>query len=150
MRCQTRRAGLDDLDALATLFDRYRQFYQYPSDLALSRHYLQQRLQSDESIIFIAENEAGIGLCQLYPTFCSLDAAPILTLYDLFVDPEIRGSGAGKALMLAAQQYATDSGVSRMDLSTADDNLQAQGLYESLGWQADEIYRQYSWVPGRG
>ena len=80
----------------------------------------------------------------MYPTFCSVAAASIYILYDLFVLPEIRKSGAGKALLLAAEQHAAREGFARMDLTTAKTNLRAQSLYESLGWIRDEDFYTYS------
>jgi ribosomal protein S18 acetylase RimI-like enzyme len=94
----------------------------------------------------VAQNsdEKLIGFCQIYPSFCSVAAAKIGVLYDLFVDNSARKTGAGRALMLAAHEYAATNGMARLDLSTAKDNLTAQALYESLGWQRDEIFYAYS------
>lgn len=140
-----RRATLKDLEQLAGLFDGYRQFYEQPSDVALAQGYLQQRLERDESVIFVAEADDAtlLGFCQLYPTFCSVAAQPIIVLYDLFVSPDVRRTGAGKALMLAAQAYGAEQGVSRLELATAIDNLPGQALYESLGWERDTDFYHY-------
>ena len=71
-------------------------------------------------------------------------AAPILVLYDLFVDPDYRRLRVGQALMLSARDHAKKVGVLRMELATAVTNHQAQALYESLGWQRDEDFYHYS------
>lgn len=143
---RTRRAVIGDLDAIAPLFDAYRQFYKQPPDLALARSYLQERMQRGESVIFVAEDDAGrmVGFTQLYPTFCSVRAAPTFVLYDLFVAPEARGSGAGRALMQAAEAYAAGTGAARLELSTAKTNTVAQSLYESQGWARDEAFYVYN------
>lgn len=142
-----RRAEAADLDALAELFDAYRRFYEQPADVALARRFLAERLANDESIVFIAPRAGGTGLagfCQLYPSFCSVAAAPIRVLYDLFVAPEARGQGVAQALMQAAEADARGAGCVRLDLSTAHTNRRAQALYESRGWQRDEVFRVYS------
>ena len=141
-----RLATLQDLEALAQLFDAYRQFYEQATDIELATTFIKDRLNHQDSIIFVALNSAQalIGFCQLYPTFCSVIAAPICVLYDLYVDSTTRKSGAGKALMLAAQEYAANNGFKRLDLSTAKTNLNAQALYESLGWVRDEIFYSYN------
>jgi ribosomal protein S18 acetylase RimI-like enzyme len=140
-----RRAVLDDVDTLAPLFDAYRRFYEQPGDVALASAWLHTRLERGESVVFIAEADgAAIGFCQLYPAWCSVAAAPTFVLYDLFVDDDLRRGGAGRALMLAAQAFARDAGAVRLDLSTARTNACAQSLYESLGWQRDEVYLTYS------
>jgi ribosomal protein S18 acetylase RimI-like enzyme len=141
----TRRATLDDLDALAPLFDAYRRFYQQPGDVALAGAYLHARMERGESVILVAESDGTLlGFCQLYPTWCSVAAAPIFVLYDLFVDAGVRRAGVGRALMLAAQAFGRAAGAVRLDLGTARANTRAQALYESLGWQRDDVYLTYS------
>lgn len=143
---RTRRAATGDLDAIAPLFDAYRQFYQQPADLALARRYIQERMHRGESVIIVAEDSAGrmVGFTQLYPTFCSVRAAPTFVLYDLFVAPEARGTGAGRALMQAAEAYAAAAGAARLELSTAKTNTIAQSLYESQGWNQDDAFYVYN------
>jgi ribosomal protein S18 acetylase RimI-like enzyme len=140
-----RRAVLEDVDALAPLFDAYRRFYEQPGDVALASAFLHARLERGESVILLAEDAGeAVGLCQLYPTWCSVAAAPIFVLYDLFVDAGARRGGVGRALMLAAQAFAREAGAVRLDLTTARTNAQAQALYESLGWQRDDVYLSYN------
>ena len=140
-----RHATLDDLDQLAPLFDAYRRFYEQPGDVARASAFLHDRLERDESTILVAE-DAGqlVGFCQLYPTWCSVEAARIFVLYDLFVDDGARRGGVGRQLMLAAQAFAREAGAVRLDLSTARTNAKAQALYESLGWQRDDVYFVYN------
>lgn len=145
-----RPAGLADLDAVAALFDAYRQFYAQAPDRARAAAFIQARMQAGESVILLAERvpPAGpaepVGFCQLYPTFCSVEAAPIFVLYDLFVAPEARRGGLGAALLRAAEARARQDGRKRMDLTTAHDNHAAQRLYESLGWVHDTVFRTYT------
>ena len=46
--------------------------------------------------------------------------------------------------MLAAHNYATNNSMARLDLSTAKNNLEAQALYESLGWVRDDVFYTYN------
>jgi len=143
-----RRATPADLDALGVLFDAYRRFYDQPADLPRARAFVEARLARGESVVFVADTGAGLaGFCQLYPTWCSVEAGPIFVLYDLFVADEARRGGTGRALMLAAQAHAREAGAVRLDLTTAHTNTRAQALYESLGWKRDEAFRTYSIVP---
>ena len=95
-----------DVAAIAHLFDAYRQFYQYPPDLALANRYIAERIEKADSLILLAQDASAqaLGFCQLYPTFCSLEAKPIYALYDLYVAPAARGAGIGNLLLLAAEQ----------------------------------------------
>ncbi len=142
----TRIATLADLDVVAELFDAYRRFYLQPSDLGLAKSFLTARLRNKESVVILAINAAHevVGFCQLYPTFCSVEAKPIYTLYDLFVAPAERRSGAGSILLRAAEKLAAANGMARMDLTTARSNKPAQATYEALGWVRDEVFFAYS------
>ncbi len=142
-----RRATVDDIDTLAPLFDAYRRFYEQPGDIALASAFLHARLERDESVVFVAEDGGqALGFFQLYPAWCSLTPGPIFILSDLFVDPDARRGGVGRALMRAAQDFGRAAGAVRLELTTAHANLRAQALYESLGWQRDEIFRTYTFA----
>ena len=143
-----RLATLPDLPAVAALFDAYRQFYDQPADAALALRFIGERMRNAESVILVAQaadaTESIVGFCQLYPGFCSVIAQPVYTLYDLYVAPQARQSGAGRALMQAAHEHARQHGFARLDLSTARTNHAAQSLYESLGWVRDEVFLVYN------
>ena len=70
-------------------------------------------------------------------------AARTYLLYDLFVTPAARGTGAGRALMEAAEAYARETGAARLELQTAKTNVIGQALYESCGWLRDEAFYVY-------
>ena len=141
-----REATLNDLAAVAGLFDAYRQFYELAPDEPAARTYVRERLTNQDSVILVAAEDSGAlrGFCQLYPSRCSLLGAPIYILYDLYVDASARGSGAGKALMMAATERARRDGKARMELQTARTNHSARALYQSLGWQLDETFLTYT------
>ena len=143
---KTRPAEARDLDAVAVLFDAYRQFYEMPADLPLARRYLDERFRRGESVILVAEDATGelVGFTQLYPAFCSVLADRTFVLYDLFVTPVARGTGAGRALMEAAEAHARAAGAARLELQTAKTNKIGQSLYETCGWKRDELFYVYA------
>lgn len=149
MSLHIRSATLDDLHLVAPLFDAYRQFYEQAPDLSAATSFIQSRMVSNESVILLAQDgiDAGaqtVGFCQLYPSFCSVEAAPIYVLYDLFVSPLARQNGVGRALLRTAAALAHERGMARMDLTTARTNLKAQALYESEGWTQDRVFLAYN------
>ncbi|WP_281176995.1 GNAT family N-acetyltransferase [Paraburkholderia bannensis] len=135
-----------DLDEMAQLFSDYRVFYEQPRNPDLAKQFIAERSRAGESVILVADSGHGelLGFCQLYPTFCSVAAAPIYVLYDLFVSPAARRSGVATRLLQAAAARARADGKVRMDLTTAKTNLQAQALYESLGWTRDDVFFTYN------
>jgi ribosomal protein S18 acetylase RimI-like enzyme len=142
---RVRPAQARDLDQAARLFDAYRQFYGRPADLPAARAFLRARLQHRESTLLVAESDAVLcGFTQLYPTFCSVAAAPIFILYDLFVEPAARRRGVGRALLRAGRAHAQACGAVRLELATARSNAPAQALYEAEGWLRDDQFLRYS------
>jgi ribosomal protein S18 acetylase RimI-like enzyme len=146
MSITIREANVSDAPAVAELFDSYRQFYEQPPDLALARRFIGDRLANGDSVVLVADAATSglIGFCQLYPTFCSVEAKPIYALYDLFVLPAARQAGVGRQLLLAAGAKAAKDGKARMDLTTARTNKGAQALYEACGWVRDDVFLAYS------
>jgi GNAT superfamily N-acetyltransferase len=138
------RAELNDLDALVPLFDGYRQFYGQPSDPAGARAFLADRLKRGESVIFLAVVDGAIvGFTQLYPSFSSVSMKRLWVLNDLFVAPDARKSGAGRALLERAERWAAETGAKGLTLSTQITNLTAQRLYEACGWTQDDEFTHY-------
>ena len=141
-------ATLSDLDEIVPLFDGYRVFYRQSSDLAATRAFLHERLSRGESVIYLARVGArAAGFAQLYPTFGSVSLGTRWILNDLFVDPAHRRHGLGRALTLRAMQHTRDTDAHQLMLLTEHSNTAAQRLYESLGWQLDQMYRRYTWKP---
>lgn len=145
MSFEIRRASFHDLDALVPLFDAYRRFYGQPADEPGARAFLTERLRLEESTVLLARDAQGraLGFTQLYPLFSSVRMARTWLLNDLFVAAEARRQGVAKALLQAAATQARNRGAASLSLSTAHDNLSAQALYESLGWQRELAFRQY-------
>ncbi|KAF1714026.1 GNAT family N-acetyltransferase [Pseudoxanthomonas yeongjuensis] len=134
-----RRATVDDVDAIAPLFDRYRMFYQQPSDPALAQRFIGERLQRGESVIFLAEVGGKVaGFTQLFPSFSSVRAGRAFVLNDLYVDIAARRLGVARALVQAATDFARNEGAIRLELETDHDNRSAQALYRQMGWELYE------------
>ena len=146
---QIREARSGDLPALGRLFDEYRQFYKLPTDVDKATGYLEARLAAGDSVVLVAAEASGqlLGFTQLYPTWCSLLAGPVYVLYDLYVSPRARRHGVARALLEAAADRARRDGKLRMTLSTAKTNVNAQALYESLGWERDNEFYVYNLSP---
>ena len=133
------------IEKVGKLFDLYRQFYKYDSNLNESTNYIKERINKKESKIFIAINKTNeaIGFVQLYETFGSLDLGKILILYDLYVIKDQRKNKIGRQLMLKSHKYAKKINAKRIQLSTATDNFIGQSLYESLGYVKDADFYTY-------
>ncbi|EMT5434751.1 MULTISPECIES: GNAT family N-acetyltransferase [Stenotrophomonas] len=142
MKTHTRVASAEDLEQVAMLFDKYRQFYAQPADLPLARQFMHARLSEGDSLVLVAEADGDrlVGFTQLYPLFDSISARPSFVLYDLYVDRPARRTGVARTLMINAVEEARRRGAARIELQTAKDNAAAQALYAGLGWQRDEDF----------
>ena len=130
------KANTEHISEVARLFDLYRQFYDCESDSALATQFIKERIENDESDIFLTiENNHACGFVQLYPSFCSIQAAKIFILEDLYVEAQYRKTGLGESLMQRAAQWAREKGAARLDLLTAKTNNAGQSLYEKLGYR---------------
>ena len=141
---ELRRADFRDLAELVPLFDAYRQFYAQPSDPARAERFLRERLEKNESVIFLAFDDGkAVGFVQLYASFWSVAACRSWILNDLFVVPSHRKHGVGRALLERARAHAEATGAGGLSLATQHTNHNAQRLYESLGWLKDTEFFHY-------
>jgi len=139
------KANVNHIKQVGELFDLYRQFYKYVSNIKDSTDYISERMKNNESIIFFATNKQkeAMGFVQLYETFGSLDLGKIIILYDLYVKKDHRKNKIGRQLMLKSHEYAKNINAKRIQLSTATDNFIGQSLYESLGYVKDADFYTY-------
>lgn len=138
------RATINELNFLTELFDSYRVFYQQESNLEGARDFLKERLENEDSVVFIAYDEANpIGFVQLYPTYSSVSMKKSWILNDLFVHETARKKGFGEKLMKKAIEFAEETGTKGLLLETGQDNVTAQRLYEKIGFKKESTYFYY-------
>ncbi|MBD1379298.1 GNAT family N-acetyltransferase [Metabacillus arenae] len=137
-----KKATIYELDILSELFNQYRVFYHQKPDIEGAREFLNERIINNESVIFLAvtdkESMSPMGFVQLYPIFTSVGMNRKWLLNDLFVTEKERRKGAAKNLMNAAKEFALETGASGLLLETGIENVNAQALYESLGYKREE------------
>ncbi len=138
------RATKDNLTGVSILFNQYRMFYNQVEDISGAESYIRERLQQEDSIIFVMkEGDTYLGFTQLYPTFSSISMKKAWILNDLYVHEEARGKGVAESLLNRAKAFALETEAVSIALSTAPDNLPAQRLYEKLGYERDEQFYHY-------
>jgi ribosomal protein S18 acetylase RimI-like enzyme len=146
MSTQIKTVTLDELNQVTALFNQYMIFYAQPSNPNKYRAYLKERLENQEADIFIAfdEHQEAQGFVLNYTSFSSVSLGKVIVLNDLFVVPDHRQKGVANALIERVEQFAKEKGAIRVDLSTAKDNVNAQALYEKMGFKQGTNFFSYS------
>jgi GNAT superfamily N-acetyltransferase len=85
-----------------------------------------------EAIMAEVDDEP-VGLALGFPTFSTFRGQPGFYLEDIFVRPEHRGRGIGKALLASIAKLARDRGYGWLEWSVLDWNTPAIGFYRALG-----------------
>ncbi len=84
------------------------------------------------SCLIAEQDGVGCGFALYFPIY-STWAGRALYLEDLFVEPEYRGRGIGKALLTRVAAIAVEQGCARLDWSVLRWNEAAIGFYKGLG-----------------
>ena len=93
-------------------------------------------IESGDLVFLIAGDEEGFAQMR-FRTVITL-GEPTAYLEELYVIPDRRGEGIGRALLEAAMDAARERGAVHMDLNTSVDDVAAIGLYESAGFTNNE------------
>ena len=141
-----KQATVDDATHIIPLFNAYRMFYGQHSNIGAAGEFITQRLQNNQSVIFIAFNTDGkaVGFTQLYPIYSSVGLKNAWLLNDLFVTEAERGKRIATMLLDAAKLHGRQTNSGWLMLQTAITNHAAQKAYEANGWQKDNEYYVYN------
>jgi GNAT superfamily N-acetyltransferase len=94
--------------------------------------------------VLIAEWEGvSAGFALFFHNYSTFLARPGLYLEDLFVRPEHRGRGIGKALLTTLASLAVARGCGRLEWSVLDWNVDAIRFYERLGARPQSDWTVY-------
>ncbi len=84
-------------------------------------------------VLLAFEKETPVGFAVFFHSFSTWLGQPGLYLEDLFVRPEKRGKGYGRALLVHLAKIARDRGCGRMEWAVLDWNEPALKFYKKLG-----------------
>ncbi len=84
-------------------------------------------------VLIAEEDQKPVGFALFFHNFSTFIGKPGLYLEDLFVEPDYRGKGYGKALLVALAKIAQERNCGRMEWSVLDWNTPSIEFYKSLG-----------------
>jgi GNAT superfamily N-acetyltransferase len=135
-----RSVAAGDKDTWFRLWQGYLEFYETVLDPAISESTWRRLLDSNEPIHgLVACDSAGtaIGLVNYVLHANTWTDRPVCYLEDLFVTPDSRGAGAGRALIEAVIDRAKTQGWYRVYWQTKQNNATAQRLYDQIAQRTD-------------
>ena len=136
MTISIRSAVAEDLDLVIGFIRALAGYERLADAVVLDRLTLQSHLFGDKPMaeVLIGElNGVARGFALFFHNFSTFEGRPGIYLEDLFVDPEARGAGLGKALLARLAQLAVTRGCARLEWSVLDWNEPAIAFYKSLG-----------------
>jgi ribosomal protein S18 acetylase RimI-like enzyme len=133
-----RRASGEDAEAIGRLLHDFNREFDEPTPgpAALAERVRTLLDHGDTIVLLGGDGPHGVAVLRLRPAIW--DEALECYLAELYVVPDRRRQGLGRALMEQAMDVARAEGATHMDLGTGEDDVAARALYESLGFSNRE------------
>src|SRR5215211_725422 len=133
-----RLAEAADAEAIGRLLHDFNSEFDDPTpELPWLADRLRQLMAEGEAtVLLVGDGPDGLAVLRFRPSIWS--GALECYLAELYVVPDRRGRGLGRALLEAAIETARGEGADHMDLGTSEDDVAARALYESLGFSNRE------------
>jgi GNAT superfamily N-acetyltransferase len=141
-----RPAERADVSVIADLIRGLARFEKLEHEVTMTEERLADNLfgQHRYAEALLAEEDGDpVGFALFFHNFSTFLAQPGIYLEDLFVLPEQRGRGAGRALLKELARLAVERGCGRLEWSVLDWNREAIGFYERLGAKPNSEWTVY-------
>jgi GNAT superfamily N-acetyltransferase len=143
---QIRDATIADVPVILQLIRDLATYERAPNDVLATEEGLGEVLFGAEpaaKVVIAFENSTPVGFAVYFFNFSTWLGRPGLYLEDLFVKPEVRGRGYGRALLVHLAKIARDHNCGRMEWAVLTWNEPAIQFYKSLGAAALEEWRVF-------
>lgn len=146
MSFDLRFARVSDVPVIAELIRGLARFEKLESEVVMTEDLLAKNLFGPRpyaEALLAEDGGAVVGFALFFHNFSTFLAQPGIYLEDLFVIPERRGDGIGRALLERLAQIAVERGCGRLEWAVLDWNRAAIGFYERLGAQPNSEWTVY-------
>ena len=133
---QIRPARIEDVPIILELIHDLATYERAPDEVVATEEQLVDVLFGERpvaEVLLAFENESPVGFAVYFYNFSTWLARPGLYLEDLFVKPDKRGKGYGRALLVELAKIARDRGCGRMEWAVLNWNEPAIKFYRALG-----------------
>jgi GNAT superfamily N-acetyltransferase len=131
-----RPATVADVPLILELIRALATYERAPNEVTATEKGLTEVLFGEKpaaEVLLAFENESAVGFAVFFHNFSTWLGRPGLYLEDLFVRPQDRGKGYGRALLIELAKIARDRGCGRMEWAVLDWNEPAIEFYRKLG-----------------
>ena len=143
---QIQPATVADVPVILQLIRELAEYERAPNDVLATEEQLREVLFSETpaaQVLIGREGGEPVAFAVYFFNFSTWLGRAGLYLEDLFVRPELRGKGYGKALLMRLAQIARERGCGRMEWSVLDWNDPAIQFYKKLGSRAIDEWTVY-------
>lgn len=141
-----RPARPEDVPDVLRLIRALAAYEREPEAVETTEDDLRRWVFGDDPVASVLVAEAGgvvVGMALWFRTFSTWTGLPGIHLEDLFVDPEARGSGWGRALLAGLARIAVHRGYRRVEWVVLDWNAPSIEFYEALGARPMQEWSTY-------
>ena len=141
-----REAERSDVPVIADLIRGLARFEKLEDEVTMTDALLAKNLFGPRryaETLIAEEGGSPVGFALFFHNFSTFLAKPGIYLEDLFVVPEQRGHGIGRALLQRLAQIALERGCGRLEWAVLDWNRDAIGFYERLGAKPNSEWTVY-------
>ena len=131
-----RQASVEDVDLILELIQDLASFEKLSHQVQATREQLQATLfgtRPAAEVVLAFEGDCAVGLAIFFHNFSSFLGKPGIHLEDLYVRPEFRGRGHGRALLKHLAKLAMERGCGRFEWTVLDWNTPAIEFYRRQG-----------------
>jgi GNAT superfamily N-acetyltransferase len=133
---EIRTARVEDVPTILQLIRDLATYERAPNDVTATKEQLVDVLfgaRPSAEVLLAFEQDTAVGFAVFFHNFSTWLGRPGLYLEDLFVKPEMRGKGYGRALLVRLAEIARERGCGRMEWAVLDWNDPAIQFYRKLG-----------------
>lgn len=141
-----REGEVADVPLIADLIRGLARYEKLEHEVVLTEEKLTDSLFGERryaETIIAEEDGEPVGFALFFHNYSTFLAQPGIYLEDLFVLPDKRGGGIGRALLQRLAQLAVDRGCGRLEWAVLDWNVDAIGFYERLGAKPNSEWTVY-------
>ena len=141
---EIRSAKVADVPIILQLIRDLATYERAPNEVTATEDQLVDVLFGEKpnaEVLLAFEEETAVGFAVFFHNFSTWLGRPGLYLEDLFVKPEVRGKGYGRALLVHLAKIARDRGCGRMEWAVLDWNEPAIEFYRKLGARSLDQWR---------